>query len=290
MPPVTTAMNATDTAPHFTNVRERPAASLPAVAGTAHRVETVLSVTHWNDTLFSFTTTRAPSFRFESGHFVMLGLPGGERPLTRAYSLAGPSHAEQLEFFSIKVPGGALTSRLQHLQAGDPVLVGNKPTGTLMLSDLRPGRTLYLLCTGTGLAPFMGIVREPEAYAAFEKIVLVHGVRHTSDLAYRDYIDNELPHDEYFGADVVAKLIYSPTVTRDDFRNRGRITDLIRSGALAARLGLPPLSPQTDRVMVCGGPAMLADTRALLDSLGFDISPGRGRPGAYVVERAFAES
>lgn len=255
----------------------------------ALREEEVRSVHHWNDSLFSFTTTRSPAFRFENGHFVMIGLQSQGRPLLRAYSLVSPNHEEHLEFFSIKVPDGPLTSRLQHLQPGDRILVSSKPTGTLVLSDLRPGRVLYLLCTGTGLAPFMSLIREPETYASFETIVLVHGVRKVSDLAYRDYIENALPRHEYFGEDVRAKLLYYPSVTREPFRHQGRITHLIESGRLSADLGLPPLSPDTDRAMICGGPAMLADLRALLDARGFAISPGLGQPGDYVVERAFAE-
>jgi len=255
----------------------------------ALREEEVRSVHHWNDSLFSFTTTRSPAFRFENGHFVMIGLESEGRPLLRAYSLVSPNHEEHLEFFSIKVPGGPLTSRLQHLQPGDRILVSNKPTGTLVLSDLRPGRVLYLLSTGTGLAPFMSLIREPETYAAFEKIVLVHGVRRISDLAYRDYIEKELPQHEFFGEDVRAKLLYYPAVTREPFVHQGRITELIESGKLFEDLGLPPLSPESDRAMICGGPEMLSDLRTLLDARGFSISPGLGQLGDYVVERAFAE-
>lgn len=256
----------------------------------SHRVESVLDVRHWNDSLFSFTTTRSPAFRFETGHFVMVGLERQGRPLMRAYSLANPSHADHLEFFSIKVPGGPLTSELQHLQPGDRVLVGNKPTGTLMLSDLRPGRVLYLLATGTGLAPFLGLVRDPETYAAFDKVVLVHGVRAVGNLAYRDYLNDELPVHEYLGEEISAKLVYYPTVTREPFINQGRITDLITTGRLPDDLGLPALSPHSDRVMICGSAAMLAETRALLDTRGFEVSPGRGQTGDYVVERAFADT
>ena len=255
----------------------------------ALREEEVRSVHHWNDSLFSFTTTRSPAFRFENGHFVMIGLESEGRPLLRAYSLVSPNHEEHLEFFSIKVPGGPLTSSLQHLQPGDRVLVSNKPTGTLVLSDLRPGRVLYLLCTGTGLAPFMSLIREPETYAAFEKVVLVHGVRRISDLAYRDYIENVLPQHEFFGEDVRNKLLYYPVVTREPFVHQGRVTQLIESEQLFEDLGLPPLSPENDRAMICGGPEMLSDLRALLDARGFSISPGLGQLGDYVVERAFAE-
>lgn len=253
------------------------------------RSEKVRTVHHWNDHLFSFTTTRSPAFRFESGHFVMIGLENEGRPLLRAYSLAGASHEEHLEFLSIKIPNGPLTSRLQKLKPGDQILVSSKPTGTLLLSDLRPGNVLYLFSTGTGLAPFMSIIREPETYARFQKIVLVHGVRRVSELAYRDYISTVLPKHEYLGDDVLSKLVYYPTVTREPFATRGRITELIRSGQIFSDLNLPPLSPRTDRAMVCGGPEMLAELSTLLDERGFQISPNLGSPGDYVIEKAFAQ-
>ena len=180
----------------------------------AFETEKVLSVHHWNDTLFSFTTTRGPSLRFESGHFVMVGLEVDGKPLMRAYSVASASYAEHLEFFSIKVESGPLTSRLQHLKVGDSVLIGRKPTGTLVITDLLPGRNLYLFSTGTGLAPFMSIIRDPDTYERFEKVVLVHGVRFVSELAYEDFITKELPKDEFLGEDVTKKLIYYQAVTR----------------------------------------------------------------------------
>ena len=256
---------------------------------SAFNTETVLDVHHWNDTLFSFKTTRDPSLRFRNGHFVMLGLPVDGKPLMRAYSVASANYEENLEFLSIKVQDGPLTSRLQHLKPGDTVLVSRKPTGTLVVDDLRPGRNLFLFGTGTGLAPFMSIVKDPETYERFEKVVLVHGVREVSELAYSEYLQDELPGNEFFGELVQQRLVYYPTVTREPFRNRGRITDLIASDKLTDDIGLAPLSPQTDRVMICGSPAMLADTRALLDSRGFVISPSQGVPGDYVIERAFVE-
>jgi ferredoxin/flavodoxin---NADP+ reductase len=249
----------------------------------------VLSVHHWNDTLFSFTTTRTRSLRFESGQFLMIGLEIDGRPLLRAYSIASANYAEHLEFFSIKVPDGALTSRLQHLRVGDAVLVGTKPTGTLVLSDVRPGRHLYLLASGTGLAPFMSIIRDPATYERFGKVVLVHGVREASELAYSTLIMHDLPRDEYLGAAVKRQLIYFPTVTREAFHNQGRLPALIESGALCHKIRLPPLDPAQDRAMLCGSPAMLHDTRAVLDQLGFKISPGLGQPGDYLIERAFVE-
>lgn len=251
--------------------------------------ERVLSVHHWNDTLFSFTTSRDPGLRFENGHFVMIGLETEGRPLMRAYSIASANHDEFLEFFSIKVQNGPLTSRLQHLKPGDEVLVGRKPTGTLIIHDLLPGKHLYLFSTGTGLAPFLSIIKDPETYERFEKVVLVHGVRQVSELAYAERINNELPKDEYIGELVRDKLIYYPTVTREPFRNRGRLTDLIDSGKLFEDIGLPQLDPAVDRAMICGSPSMLKDTSDLLDARGFKISKHIGAPGDYVIERAFVE-
>ena len=251
--------------------------------------ETVLSVHHWNDTLFSFKTTRDPGLRFENGQFVMIGLEVNGKPLMRAYSIASPNYEEHLEFFSIKVPDGPLTSRLQHLKVGDPLLVSRKPTGTLVLSDLLPGKRLFFFSTGTGLAPFISLIQDPEAYEQYETIVLIHGVRTVSELAYQDFITKELPQHEYFGDEVKQKLLYYPTVTREAYRNQGRLTDLIESGKLFEDLGIPPLNPETDRGMICGSPAMLDDTSALLDKRGFKISPRIGDPGDYVIERAFVE-
>ncbi len=255
----------------------------------AFNSEQVLSVRHWNDTLFSFKTTRDPGLRFHNGHFVMLGLEVEGKPLMRAYSIASANHEDNLEFFSIKVPNGPLTSRLQHLKPGDAVLVSRKPVGTLVADDLRPGRHLYLFATGTGLAPFLSIIKDPEVYDRFEKIVLMHGVRFVSELAYADYIRRELPQDEYLGEMVRDKLIYYPTVTREPYEHQGRLTKLVESGKLFDDIGLPPLDPAVDRAMICGSPAMLTDIRAMLDARGFVVSPGVGEPGDYVYERAFAE-
>ncbi|MDF3012613.1 MAG: ferredoxin--NADP(+) reductase [Cellvibrio sp.] len=256
---------------------------------SAFNTQKVLSVQHWNDSLFSFTTTRDDSFRFENGQFVMIGLQVNDKPLLRAYSIASPNYAEHLEFFSIKVPNGPLTSRLQNIQVGDDILVGKKPTGTLLLSDLNPGKNLYFLSTGTGLAPFISLIQDPEAYEKFEKIILVHGVRKVNDLAYRDFITNELPDNEFLGDDVKQKLIYYPTVTREAFAYQGRLTDLLANGKLFADIGLPPLDPATDRAMLCGSPGMLDDTCALLDAAGLKVSPRIGIAGDYVIERAFVE-
>ena len=250
--------------------------------------EHVLSVHHWTDTLFSFTTTRNPSFRFLSGQFTMIGIPVDGKPLMRAYSLVSPHYDETLEFFSIKVPDGPLTSRLQHLKEGDPIIVSRKATGTLVMDNLHPGRNLYLIGTGTGLAPFMSIIRDPEAYERFEKVVLIHGCRQVNELAYGETITQSLPEDEFLGDLVREKLIYYPTVTREPFRNRGRITDLITSGKLFDDIGLAPLEAAQDRVMLCGSPQMIADSRMLLEQRGF-AEGNHGEPGGFVVERAFVE-
>ena len=250
--------------------------------------ETVLGVHHWSDTRFSFTTTRSTGLRFQNGHFLMVGLEVEGRPLLRAYSVVSANYEEFLEFYSIKVKDGPLTSRLQHLRPGDPVLVSKKPTGTLVANHLRPGKRLYLLATGTGLAPFMSIIRDPEVYERFERVVLVHGVRFAKELGYADYIERELPAHEYLGEQVKAQLRYYPTVTREPFRNQGRITDLVKSGKLCADLGHPELDPEHDRVMICGSPNMLGDMVVELERRGF--REGSSHDAAdYTIERAFAE-
>jgi len=255
----------------------------------AYEVEKVLTVHHWNESLFTFTCTRGASLRFESGHFVMVGIVVDGKPLMRAYSIASAFYEEHLEFFSIKVPNGPLTSRLQHIQVGDDVLVGRKPTGTLVLTDLLPGRFLYLFATGTGLAPFMSIIRDPATYERFEKIVLVHGVRKIDELAYAELIAYDLPRHDYLGEQVKHQLVYYPTVTREPFRNQGRLPELIANGKLCSDIGFPQIDPKRDRAMICGGPAMLKDMRAILDDAGFTISTGIGQAGDYVIERAFVE-
>jgi ferredoxin/flavodoxin---NADP+ reductase len=256
---------------------------------SVYSTERVTHVHHWNESLFTFQCTRDASLRFASGQFVMIGLMLDGKPLMRAYSVASAHYDEQLEFFSIKVPNGPLTSRLQHLHVGDTVLVGRKPHGTLLIGDLLPGKHLYLFGTGTGLAPFLSIVKDPETYERFDKIVLVHGVRTKSELAYEQMIQEELPSNEFFGQDVRAKLVYYPTVTREPFKNQGRLTDLMHTGKLFADVGLPALNPATDRAMICGSPSMLKDTCTLLDEYGLKVSPRLGEPGDYVFERAFVE-
>ena len=250
--------------------------------------ETVTSVHHWTETLFSFTTTRSRSFRFRNGQFSMIGLPVDGKPLLRAYSIASPNYAEELEFFSIKVPDGPLTSRLLNIVPGGKVIIGQKATGTLLLDNLLPGKHLYLLGTGTGLAPFLSLIRDPETYENFEKVVLVHGTREVAELAYADMIEKELPEDEFLGDFVRDKLVYYPTVTREPFRNRGRITDLIEQNALTDDIGLPALNPIDDRVMVCGNQGLNTDIATILKARGFSEGSSSG-PGTYVVERAFVE-
>ncbi|GAA5524559.1 ferredoxin--NADP reductase [Microbulbifer aestuariivivens] len=252
-------------------------------------IEKVLQVHHWNDTLFSFKTTRDTGFRFENGHFVMIGLPQEDgRPLMRAYSIASANYEDELEFFSIKVPDGPLTSRLQKIRPGDEIFVGRKPTGTLVADHLLPGKRLWLLSTGTGLAPFLSIIKDPDVYERFDQVILTHGVRYVSELAYQDYIENELPNHEYFGEMVRDKLLYYPTVTREPYRNTGRLTDLMLSGKLFEDLGVPTPTVADDRFMLCGSPSMLKDFTSILDDWGFSETRA-GNPREYVIERAFVE-
>ncbi|MFN3862107.1 MAG: ferredoxin--NADP reductase [Roseateles sp.] len=256
---------------------------------SAFHEETVLTVHHWTDRLFSFTTTRDQALRFSNGHFTMIGLTGDNgKPLLRAYSIVSANYEENLEFLSIKVPNGPLTSKLQHIKPGDKIIVGRKPTGTLLIDYLLPGKTLYLLGSGTGLAPFISIVRDPATYERFEKVVIVHGVREVAELAYHDHLTVDLPRHEFLGEYVSEQLLYYPTVTREPYKNMGRITDLIQTGKLQADLGLPPLNPESDRIMLCGSPALLRDMQEMLEIRGFKEG-NTTMPGDYVIERAFVE-
>jgi ferredoxin--NADP+ reductase len=263
--------------------------SAPTPVARSFGTETELALRHWTDSYFSFTTTRDDGLRFENGQFVMLGLEVDGRPMLRAYSIASANWEEQFEFFSIKVPEGPLTSRLQHIREGDEVLVSRKPTGTLLISDLHPGRVLYLLGTGTGLAPFLAVIKDPHTYERFDTVVLAHGVRGVADLAYRDYIERELPRHEYLGETIAAQLRYYPAVSREPFATQGRLTELMQSGRMMRDLGLPPLDPALDRVMICGSPQMLGDLRVILDARGFVAAPRIGTAGQYVFERAFVD-
>jgi ferredoxin--NADP+ reductase len=219
----------------------------------------------------------------------MIGLrqPNG-KPLLRAYSIASANYEEHLEFLSIKVQDGPLTSQLQHIKVGDKIVVGKKPTGTLLIDYLLPGKNLYLLGSGTGLAPFLSVARDPATYERFEKVIVVHGVREVKELAYHDYFMHELPDHEFLGEMITEQMLYYPTVTREPFRNQGRITDLIESGKMQADLGLPKLDPERDRVMLCGSPALLKDMKVILEKRGYKEGSTTS-PGDFVVERAFVE-
>ena len=250
--------------------------------------EKVLSVQHWTDTLFSFRATRDSGFRFLNGQFAMIGLEVDGRPLMRAYSMASANHEEELEFFSIKVADGPLTSRLQKIKEGDTILVGRKATGTLITDNLLPGDRLLLLSTGTGLAPFASLIKDPEVYERFEKIVLVHGCRHVNELAFGEQLVASLTEDELFGPLLSEKLSYYPTVTREPFRNRGRITDLITSEQLFNDIGQKPLNLEGDRIMMCGSPGMLEELKQTFEARAF-IEGNHTEPGHFVIEKAFVE-
>jgi ferredoxin--NADP+ reductase len=264
------------------------AAPAPKKAGAFH-LETVTWVQHWTDSLFSFRTTRDPSLRFSSGQFVMVGLEVDGKPLLRAYSIASPAWHEELEFYSIKVPDGPLTSRLQKIKVGDQVLIGRKPTGTLVLDGLKPGKRLYMLGTGTGLAPWLSLARDPEVYERFDEAIVTHTVRNVADLNYRELFEEDLAKDEILSEVIGDKLRYYPTVTREPFKTQGRITDLIASGKLFEDLGVPPLDPAVDRLMLCGGPSVLADLKTMLIERGFEEG-SIAKPGDFVLEKAFVET
>jgi len=265
-------------------------APAPVKAGGAFFVETVTWVQHWTESLFSFRTTRDPSLRFSSGQFVMVGLIKEDgKPLVRAYSIASPAWHDELEFYSIKVPDGPLTSRLQNIKVGDEVLIGRKSTGTLVLDGLKPGKRLYMLGTGTGLAPWLSLARDPDVYERFDDVIVTHTVRQVADLNYRELLSHELPNDEILGELVAGKLRYYPTVTREPFVTEGRITDLIASGKLFDDLGVPPFDPAVDRVMLCGGPSVLADLKQQMVDFGYEEG-SIASPGDFVLERAFVET
>ena len=259
-------------------------------ASSAFFVETVTWVQHWTDSLFSFRTTRDPALRFESGQFVMVGLMTPEgRPLVRAYSIASPAWADHLEFYSIKVQDGPLTSQLQKIKVGDQILVGRKPTGTLVLDGLKPGKRLYMVGTGTGLAPWLALARDPEVYERFDEVIVTHTVRNVADLNYRQLFEHDLPNDPDLGELVAPKLRYYPSVTREAFAHQGRITDLITSGKLFDDLGVPPLDHKVDRLMLCGGPSVLADLKQILLDRGYEEG-SIAKPGDFVLEKAFVET
>ena len=248
--------------------------------------ETVVSVKHWTDRLFSFRITRPASFRFRSGEFIMLGLFNDGKPLLRAYSIASPAWDDELEFFSIKVPDGPLTSRLQHVQPGDKILLGKKPTGTLILDALTPAKTLYMFSTGTGIAPFVSLIRDPETYEKFENVVLTHTCRTVAELHYGYDVVASLKEDPLIGDFVEGKLIHDTSVTQEDYHRVGRITTRIESGQLFKEIGKAGLDPETDRVMICGSMGMLKDTADLVEGFGFEEG-SNAKPGQYVIEKAF---
>lgn len=251
--------------------------------------QTVLSVKHWDDRLFSFRVSRPSSFRFRSGEFVMIGLPGENgKPILRAYSIASPFWDEELEFYSIKVQDGPLTSKLQKIQPGDQVIVKTKSTGTLVIDALLPGKRLWMLSTGTGVAPFASLMREPESYEKFEKVILTQTCRLNSELEYGKHLEKRLMEDPLVGEDAQQKFIRYATTTRDTSDRMGRITDLIKSGRLFEDLGLPELNPEEDRVMICGSMGLNMDIKKILEAR--DFSEGaNSRPGEYVIERAFVD-
>ena len=258
----------------------------PAWAASLHAAK-VLWVKHWTDKLFSFAVERPASFRFRSGEFVMIGLPVNGKPLLRAYSIASPHYDEELEFLSIKAPGGALTTRLQHIQPGDKVLLGKKPTGTLVLDALKPGKRLFLISTGTGLAPFLSIARDPDAYI-YDQIIVTHTVREVAELAHRQFYSEDIHNHLLVGDDARAKLVYYPTVTREPFERQGRITHRITSGDLFRDLGIEEgrFDPEHDRIMLCGSMEMIKETSAILEAHGLKEG-SNAQPGDYVLERAF---
>ena len=250
--------------------------------------ETVTMVEHYTDRLFRFRMTRPESFRFRSGEFAMIGLMVGEKPVYRAYSIASPAWDEELEFFSIKVPDGPLTSHLQQIRPGDQVLMRKKPTGTLVLDALTPGKRLYMFSTGTGIAPFASLIRDPETYEKFDEVILTHTCREVAELKYGFDLVEEIRNHEFLAELVGDKLKHYATVTREDFPFKGRITDLISNGKMFADLGVPAFDPAVDRGMICGSTAMLKETKALLEQAGLNEG-ANNKPGEFVIERAFVD-
>ncbi len=262
----------------------------PARAGAAPVLpdaQTVTDVKHWTDRLFSFRVTRPQSLRFRSGEFVMIGLMGDNgKPLLRAYSIASPAWADELEFYSIKVPDGPLTSKLQHIQPGDQVILRPKPVGTLVVDALLPGKRLYMIATGTGIAPFASLTREPEVYEKFDEVILTHTCRTPDELAYGRRLVSELAEDPLIGEFAAGRLKYLPTTTQADSQHTGRVTDWIESGRLFEHFGVPALDPAIDRVMICGSMGLNTDVKALVEAAGL-TEGSNAKPGEYVLEKAF---
>ncbi|MDB2438996.1 ferredoxin--NADP reductase [Hellea sp.] len=251
--------------------------------------EKVLSVEHFTDRLFRFEISRPASFRFRSGEFIMIGLPKTEdqrKPIMRAYSVASPSWDDKLEFYSIKVPDGPLTSRLQKIQEGDTILLGKKPVGTLVLDALLPGKRLYMFSTGTGIAPFASLIRDPETYERYDQVILTHTCRQKAELSYGLRLVNDLKDDPLVGEMVGDKLLHVASLTREDYPLKGRITTLIESGDLFKNAGTPPLNPEEDRVMICGSKDMIDDTAAIVAKFGLKEG-SNSQPAEFVVEKSF---
>ncbi len=262
-------------------------APAPRVNPNAPSEETVLDVEHYTDTLFRFRLTRPQSFRFRSGEFVMIGLPKDNgKPLLRAYSIASPAWDDGLDFYSIKVPDGPLTSRLQKIKVGDKVLLGKKPVGTLVLDALTPGKRLYMFSTGTGFAPFASVIRDPVTYEHYEEVIVTHTCRQVAELAYSTQLVADLVNDPLVGEMAEGKLRLYSSCTREEHEHRGRITHLIESGKLFEDLGVPPLNPVTDRAMICGSMEMIQDTKALMIAAGL-TEGANSQPAEFVIEKAF---
>ncbi|GIT86701.1 MULTISPECIES: ferredoxin--NADP reductase [Roseobacter] len=270
----------------FTPIVQGSAASFAIPAGVF--AQTVTAVEHFTDRLFKFRITRPASFRFRSGEFVMIGLPNAEKPVYRAYSIASPSWDEEIEFYSIKVPGGPLTGHLQKIKAGDTVLMRKKPTGTLVNDALLPGKRLYMFSTGTGIAPFASLIRDPDTYNKFDEVILTHTCREVNELKYGQQLVAECLEDPLVGESATGRLRHYTSVTREAYPFTGRITDLMASGKLFEDLGVAPISPETDRGMICGSMAMLNDTKATLEGFGL-VEGANNKPATFVVERAFVD-
>ena len=267
-------------------VAETETGEFPIPANTF--AEKVVMVEHYTDRLFRFRITRPRSFRFRSGEFVMIGLPNAAKPVFRAYSVACPAWDEELEFFSIKVPDGPLTEHLQKIKVGDTVLMKPKSTGTLVVDALLPGKRLFMLSTGTGIAPFASLIREPDVYEKFEEVVLTHTCRLKAELKYGFDIVAQAKEDILVGEEATKKLVHYPTTTREPTGHMGRITDLIESGKLFEDLGERGLDPATDRIMICGSMGLNMDLKRILEARGF-VEGANSKPGDYVVERAFVD-
>ena len=248
----------------------------------------VLSVRHWTNALFSFRIERPDSLRFRSGEFVMIGLMVEEKPLLRAYSIASPAWDDGLDFYSIKAPDGPLTSRLQNIDVGDQLLLGKKPTGTLVLDALKPGKRVFFFSTGTGVAPFASLTRDPETYEEFDSVVLTVTCRQRRDLQYAQSLIDSLPADPLVGGFAAEKCAYYASTTRESFRHTGRITELLSNGRLFDDMRIPPLNPETDRAMICGSQAMIAETKSILEAADF-TEGSNAAPGDFVIEKAFTE-